>query len=53
MAAFTPQALPAWRRAVLKVGSSLLAGGGGLDPVHARDLAAFIASARAQCRFCS
>ena len=50
MAAFTPQALPAWRRAVLKVGSSLLAGGGGLDPVHARDLAAFIASARAQGR---
>ena len=50
MAAFTPQALPAWRRAVLKVGSSLLAGGGGLDPVHARGLAGFIAAARAQGR---
>lgn len=50
MATFTPQALPAWRRAVLKVGSSLLAGSGGLDPVHARGLAAFIAAARAQGR---
>ena len=30
MADFAPQPLPNWRRAVLKVGSSLLAGDGGL-----------------------
>jgi glutamate 5-kinase len=52
---FPAQALPAWRRAVLKVGSSLLAGfadqsGGGLDPRYAAGLARFIADARAQQR---
>ncbi len=47
---FAPQPLPSWRRAVLKVGSSLLAGSGGLDPVHARGLASFITDARAQGR---
>lgn len=50
MAGFAPHPLPDWRRAVLKVGSSLLAGEGGLDPVHARGLAGFIAAARAQGR---
>jgi glutamate 5-kinase len=50
MAEFAPQPLPPWRRAVLKVGSSLLAGAGGLDPLHARGLAAFIDAARAQQR---
>ena len=35
---------------MLKVGSSLLAGSGGLDPLHARGLAAFIAASRAQGR---
>ncbi len=50
MATFAPQSLPSWRRAVLKVGSSLLAGDGGLDPVHARGLAGFIAASRAQGR---
>ena len=50
MTTFAPQSLPNWRRAVLKVGSSLLAGDGGLDPVHARGLAGFIATARAQGR---
>lgn len=45
------QSLPAWRRAVLKVGSNLLAAdGGGLTPRHARALAAFIAHAHAQGR---
>ena len=47
---FAPQSLPQWKRAVLKVGSSLLAGDGGLDPVHARGLAGFIAASRAQGR---
>ncbi len=52
---FPAQPLPAWRRAVLKVGSSLLAGfadqsGGGLDPRYAAGLARFIADARAQQR---
>ena len=47
---FSPQPLPSWKRAVLKVGSSLLAGDGGLDPVHARGLADFIAASRAQGR---
>ncbi|RPE82027.1 glutamate 5-kinase [Vulcaniibacterium tengchongense] len=53
---FHPQALPNWRRAVLKVGSSLLAGfadrpaGAGLDPRHAAPLAGFIDAARAQGR---
>ena len=42
------QALPPWRRAVLKVGSSLLAAdGGGLTPRHAEALAAFIAASHA------
>ena len=50
MGAFAPQPLPNWRRAVLKVGSSLLAGDGGLDPAHARGLAAFIALSRRQGR---
>ncbi|HEY0503671.1 MAG TPA: glutamate 5-kinase [Lysobacter sp.] len=52
---FQAQALPAWRRAVLKVGSSLLAGFGdgadaALDARHARALARFIARSRAQDR---
>src|SRR5690606_5300991 len=40
------QALPPWRRAVLKVGSSLLAadGGGGLSPRFALGLAQFVSS---------
>ncbi len=42
---FTEQALPTWRRAVLKVGSSLLAApGGGLTPHHALGLAQFVSS---------
>ncbi|SFS04246.1 glutamate 5-kinase [Dyella sp. OK004] len=45
------QALPSWRRAVLKVGSNLLAAdGGGLTARHARALAEFIASSHAQGR---
>lgn len=45
---FAAQPLPTWRRAVLKVGSSLLAQpGGGLDDVHARALSRFIDDARA------
>ena len=41
-------ALPAWRRAVLKVGSSLLAAdGGGLSPRFALGLAQFVSSALA------
>jgi len=47
---FTPQPLPQWRRAVLKVGSSLLAGEGGLDSRHAAGLARFIAESRAKQR---
>jgi glutamate 5-kinase len=52
---FAAQPLPPWRRAVLKVGSSLLAGfadqsGGGLDPRYAAGLARFIEQARAQQR---
>jgi glutamate 5-kinase len=44
---FTEQALPAWRRAVLKVGSSLLtAPGGALTGTHAEALAAFVARSR-------
>ena len=50
MGTFAPQPLPSWRRAVLKVGSSLLAGDSGLDPAHARGLAAFIALSRRQGR---
>jgi glutamate 5-kinase len=48
--AFVEQALPAWKRAVLKVGSSLLAGNGGLSPRHAVHLAAFAHAAHAQGR---
>ncbi|WP_049622732.1 glutamate 5-kinase [Frateuria defendens] len=45
------QPLPTWRRAVLKVGSNLLAAdGGGLTPRHAEALAAFIAASHAQGR---
>lgn len=48
--AFAEQTLPAWKRAVLKVGSSLLAGDGGLSPRNAVHLAAFVHAARAQGR---
>ncbi len=48
--AFTEQALPAWKRAVLKVGSSLLAGDRGLSPQNAQHLAAFVESCQAQGR---
>ncbi|CAN7266325.1 glutamate 5-kinase [Pseudoxanthomonas sp. LjRoot143] len=42
---FSEQPLPAWRRAVLKVGSSLLAADGeGLSPRHALNLAQFVSS---------
>ncbi|MCK9367537.1 MAG: glutamate 5-kinase [Metallibacterium scheffleri] len=48
---FPAQPLPPWRRAVLKVGSSLLAGfaagDGGLDTRHARSLAQFVEGAYA------
>ncbi|QDH70406.1 glutamate 5-kinase [Marilutibacter alkalisoli] len=47
---FTPQPLPNWRRAVLKVGSSLLAGESGLDACHAGALAGFISGAMADGR---
>jgi glutamate 5-kinase len=40
-------ALPAWRRAVLKVGSNLLAAdGGGLTPLYAQALAGFISASQ-------
>ena len=48
--AFPEQALPAWKRAVLKVGSSLLTGEGGLSPRNARHLAAFVDTAQQQGR---
>lgn len=48
--AFAEQALPVWKRAVLKIGSSLLAGDGGLSPRNAVHLAAFVHAARAQGR---
>ena len=48
--AFTEQPLPAWKRAVLKVGSSLLAGDGGLSPRNAQHLAAFVESCQTQGR---
>ncbi len=48
--AFTEQALPTWKRAVLKIGSSLLAGDGGLSPQNAQHLAAFVESCQAQGR---
>jgi glutamate 5-kinase len=45
------RALPAWRRAVLKVGSNLLAAdGGGLTTRYAQALAAFIAASQVQGR---
>ncbi|KAF1719179.1 glutamate 5-kinase [Pseudoxanthomonas wuyuanensis] len=45
---FTEQPLPAWRRAVLKVGSSLLAADGeGLSPRHALNLAQFVSASLA------
>jgi glutamate 5-kinase len=45
------QALPRWRRAVLKVGSNLLAAdGGGLTPRYAEALADFIAASQADGR---
>ncbi len=52
---FQAQPLPEWRRAVLKVGSSLLAGfadaaDAGLDARHARSLARFISQSRARGR---
>lgn len=47
-AEITEQALPTWRRAVLKVGSNLLAAdGGGLTPRYASVLADFIAASHA------
>ncbi|HEY0178689.1 MAG TPA: glutamate 5-kinase [Dokdonella sp.] len=46
--AFAEQALPPWRRAVLKVGSSLLSdAGGALTDRNARALAAFVDASRA------
>lgn len=45
---FSEQALPHWRRAVLKVGSSLLAAnGGGLSPRHVLGLAQFVSASLA------
>ncbi|QNP40465.1 glutamate 5-kinase [Lysobacter solisilvae (ex Woo and Kim 2020)] len=49
--AFGAQALPAWRRAVLKVGSSLLAAdSGGVSERYAAGLAAFVTRSREQGR---
>ncbi len=48
--AFLEQALPSWKRAVLKVGSSLLTDAGGLSPHNAVHLAAFVHAARAKGR---
>ncbi|HEU4670480.1 MAG TPA: glutamate 5-kinase [Dyella sp.] len=51
MAELALQPLPAWRRAVIKVGSNLLAAdGGGLTPTYAHALATFIAHSQAQGR---
>ncbi len=47
---FAEQPLPAWKRAVLKVGSSLLAGDGGLSPRNAQHLAAFVEACQQQGR---
>ncbi len=45
VSAFSEQPLQDWRRAVLKVGSSLLAGGDdGLSPRHALGLAQFVSA---------
>jgi glutamate 5-kinase len=49
-AVFEEQRIPAWKRAVLKVGSSLLSGAGGLSPHHAVHLAAFVHACHAQGR---
>jgi glutamate 5-kinase len=50
-ARMTSQALPSWRRAVLKVGSNLLAAdGGGLTTRYAEALADFISASRASGR---
>jgi glutamate 5-kinase len=50
-ASLPAQTLPAWRRAVLKVGSNLLAAdGGGLTPRYAEVLAGFIAASHADGR---
>lgn len=47
-AGFAEQQLPPWRRAVLKVGSSLLAAdGGGLSPQYAQPLAGFVRASQA------
>ena len=47
-ASFSEQSLTPWRRAVLKVGSSLLAAdGGGLSPRYAQALAGFVTAAHA------
>ncbi len=48
--AFTEQTIPGWKRGVLKVGSSLLAGDGGLSPRNAQHLAAFVEACQAQGR---
>ncbi|WP_133000925.1 glutamate 5-kinase [Luteimonas arsenica] len=49
--AFGAQALPAWKRAVLKVGSSLLAdGGAGLIPDNLEGIARFVSDSHAQGR---
>ncbi|NDK37609.1 glutamate 5-kinase [Pseudoxanthomonas gei] len=48
---FAQQQLPSWRRAVLKVGSSLLAAEGeGLSPRHALGLAQFVSASLAEGR---
>lgn len=47
---FVEQTLPPWKRAVLKVGSSLLAGDGGLSPRNAQHLAAFVEASQARGR---
>ncbi|MFZ2753544.1 MAG: glutamate 5-kinase [Lysobacteraceae bacterium] len=47
---FAEQPLPAWKRAVLKVGSSLLTGDGGLSPRNAQHLAAFVEACQQQGR---
>ncbi len=49
-AMFEEQTLPAWKRAVLKVGSSLLSATGGLSPHHAVHLAAFVHACHARGR---
>lgn len=49
-AMFEEQTLPTWKRAVLKVGSSLLSGAGGLSPHHAVHLAAFVHACHARGR---